>query len=521
MMNKTKYLLLIAILLAVYYFVCGVYLHSLGYYSQEALFYVEKSKILFEGLGYKLNLMGLTAPILPFFSSFFFSVFHTGLFAPLIASSFFTALLFFILASTLITRANDFFYVFILLIIFLLHPGILYAASSGKSISMVLIFFFLFFFNLFKFYNSNATYHLSIASIFFVFLVFCEYKFIWLILFFIPILLPITIESLNLREEESIFRLFMTYRNPSLRRKLISKTFALSIILFALPLTCLLVYKLLNLTYAHSLDFFNDNPYGTWTVLANKLNFDQISNSSFYELSETSILISIKILVFCPMIVLSFYLLRKRIYQVLTVLTPFAFVEFLHIKYEQVFLEQQYYLIFLVLSLLCVLYKSGELYKKPFFKLLVSVLTIAQLYTGFVFLKNSSIEGERGFISVLLNQPSVDTHQQENLNMASYLDRLPDDSHVLVDDAVAYPVVAFTSNIHKLILPYQSVFLSAVETPDRYDDYVLLATGTNEVRGFTQLDDRYTAFMKGINGAIRFQKVYESDDWVLYKIFDN
>lgn len=520
-MNKSKYLLLIAILLAVYYMVLGVYLNSIGYFSHEALFYVEKTKILLEGVGYKLNLMGLTAPIIPFFTSFLFSAFHTGLFAPLIASAFFTALLFFIMASTLIRRVNDFFYVFILLIVFLIHPGILYAASSGKSISMVLIFFFLFFVNLFKFYSSNATYHLSIASIFLVLLVFCDYKFIWLILFFIPIVLPITIESLNLREQESIFKLFLTYHNPSLRRKLINKTFALSIILFALPLTCLFCYKLLNLTYGHNLDFFNENPYGTWTVLANKLNFDQISTSNVYQFSETSILLSIKILVFCPMMILAIYLLRKRTYQILTILTPFAFIEFLHIKYEQVFLVQEYYLIFLVLSLLCILYMSEDVYHKAFFKLLVAVLTVVQLYTGFVFLKNSVIEEERSFVSVLLNQSSVDTHQQENRDMASYLDRLPDDSRVLVDDAVAYPVVAFTDNIHKLILPYQSVFLSAMETPDKYADYVLLVTTKNEVKGFTQLDERYTPFMEKLNSAVRFQKVYESDDWVLYKVFDN
>jgi len=521
MMNKSKYLLLIAILLAVYYTVCGIYLNNVGYFSQEGLFYLEKSKLLLEGSGYKLNLMGLTAPILPFFTSFFFSLFNTGLFAPLLASAFFTALLFFIMANTLIKRANDFFYIFILLIIFLLHPGMLYAASSGKSISISLIFFFLFFFNLFKFYSSHATYHLSIASIFLVMLVFCEYRFAWLILFFIPIVLPITIESLNLREQESIFRLLLSYYNPSLRRKVVNKTFAVFVILFALPLSCLLCYKLLNLAYGHSLDFFNESPYSSWTVLANKLDFDQISNSSIYQFSETSILLSLKILVFCPMIVLAIYLVRKKTYQILTLMTTFAFVEFLHIKYEQIFLTQQYYLIFLILSLFCILYKSEEIYRKVFFKLTMVVLTAAQLYIGFVFLKNSAIGEERGFISVFLNESSVDNHQQENRELSSYLDRLPDDSRVLVDDAVAYPVVAFTGNIRKLILPYQSVFLSAMETPDRYDDYVLLATKKNGGSGFTQLDEDYPGFMKKINGAIRFQKVYESDDWVLYKIFDN
>ena len=73
MRNPSKYLLLVAVLLVVYYVLCGFYLNHLGYYSQEALFYMEKSKIILNGLGDRLKVMGLTAPILPFYSSFIFS----------------------------------------------------------------------------------------------------------------------------------------------------------------------------------------------------------------------------------------------------------------------------------------------------------------------------------------------------------------------------------------------------------------------------------------------------------------
>src|ERR1700749_556380 len=249
MRNQSRYLLLIAVLLAVYYVLFGFYLTHLGYYSQEALFYVEKTKIILNGFGDRLKVMGLTAPILPFYSTFIFS-FVTFVPPPVIASAICMAALFFMMAGNLLKRANDLFYVFVLLIIFLLHPGILYAATSGKSIAIVLIFFFLFFSNLLKFYRSNTTFHVSIASICLVLLIFCDYKFIWLTLFFIPLVLVITIHSLNLGEQESIFRLFISFNNPSLRRKLVNKTFALYIILFVLPLACIVCYKLLNLTHA-------------------------------------------------------------------------------------------------------------------------------------------------------------------------------------------------------------------------------------------------------------------------------
>jgi hypothetical protein len=523
MRNQSKYLLLITILLAVYYVVCGIYLNGLGYHSQEALFYIEKSKIIIDGIGNRLKVMGLTSPIIPFYTSFIFSSIKGGLIAPVIASAICTALLFYMMASTLIKRVNDIFYLFVLLIIFVLHPGIIYAASSGKSISLVLIFFFLFFFNLLKFYRSNTTFHVSIASICLVLLIFCDYKFIWLTLFFIPLVLSITIQSLNLSEQESIFRLFLSFNNPSIRRKLINKTFALYIILFVLPLACVICYKLLNLTHANDLNYFNESPYATWTVLADKLSFDQLSTSSVYQLPETSVLVSLRILIFCPLILIAIYLFRDSTYQILTLLTPFAFVEFLHIKYEKVFLAHEYYLIFLILSLLCILYKAQTIKNQRILKLLVGVLTLVQLYIGFIFLQNSSIKEEKSFITVLLNR-TPDTRQDQNRDLANYLNHLPDDSHVLIDDAIAYPVVTFidTKNFHKLTLPYQEgVFLSAIEAPDKYDDYILLATEKNEVTGFTQLNNKYVPIIKKSNSSLKLRRVYETDDWVLYKIFNN
>jgi hypothetical protein len=516
MRNQSKYLLLITILLAIYYIAGGVYLNRLGYFSQEALFYIEKSKLVLGGLGNRLKVMGLTAPILPFYTSFIFSPINSVL-APVIASAICTAILFYMMASALIKRVKDLFYLLVLLIIFIFHPGILYAACSGKSIAMVLIFFFLFFINLLKFYRSNTTFHVSIASICLVLLIFCDYKFIWLTLFFIPLVLSITIQSLNLSEQESIFRLFLSFNNPSLRRKLINKTFALYIILFILPIACVICYKLLNLTHANDLNYFSESPYATWTVLADKLTFDQLSTTSVYQLPENSLLISVKILMFCPLIVVAIYLFRSSTYQILTLLTPFAFVEFLHIKYDKVFLVNEYYMIFLVLSLLCILYRAQTIRNQAVLKLVVGILTLVQLYTGYVFLQSSSIGEERNFISILFNRAN-DTQQNDNRELANYINHLPKDSRVLMDDAIAYPIVAFTKDMHNLTLPYEGVFLSAIEAPDKYADYILLATDKNEVTGFTQLNDKYVPVIKKANSALRLKRVYETNDWILYKI---
>lgn len=517
MRHRNKILLLITLLLFAYYLICAIYLNRLGYFSQEALFYIEKAKIVLDGVGNRLKVMGLTAPILPFYASFIFS-WGSNLYAPLIASSFFTAILFLLMAGTLLRRSRDYFYLALLLVMFIFHPGVLYMACSGKSIAMVMLFFFLFFFNLLKFYRSKTTFHVSVASICLVLLIFCDYKFVWLTLFFIPLVLSITVQSLNLSEQESIFRLFISFNNPSLRRKLVNKTFALYVILFILPLSCVVCYKLLNLTHANDLDYFHESPYATWSVLADKLSFDQLSTASVYNIPEVAILISLKALIFCPLMLVAIYMFRNSTYQVLTLLTPFAFIEFLHVKYEKVYLVHEYYLIFLILALLCILYKAQTIRYKALLKGIIAVLTLVQLYTGYVFLKESAIIEEQDFITFLFNGTSTQP-QDANRGLANYINNLPADAHILVDDAIAFPVVAFTDDVKKLTLPYQGVFLSGIEAPEKYDNYILLATEGNSVTGYTQLNNKYVPIIKKANSGLRLIRVYETDDWILYKIF--
>jgi len=489
----------------------------MGYYSQETLFYVEKAKIVFEGLGDRLKVMGLTSPIFPFYATFIFTAISYNL-APILASAIGSALLFNIMANTLMKRMNDDFYLLLLLVAFLLHPGIIYMASSGKSIYLQMIFFFLFYVNIFKFYDSNTTFHVSIASICLVVLVFCNYKFIWLTLFFIPLVLSISIQSLNLSEKESIFRLFSSFNNPSLRRKLINKTFALYIIIFILPLISVLIYKMLNLTHANDLNYFIDSPYATWSVLAEKLDYNVLLDTSIHhKLPEVSIVTSLRAVLFCPLIIIAVYLFSQKTYQVLTLFTPFAFIEFLRIKYDKVYLSHQYYLMFLILALLCVIFRAPMIKNQRTFKIILSVIMVIQLFTGWAYLDKSYIREEQTFINVLLHKEVVTT-QDNNIDLADYINGLPDKSHIIMDDAVAYPVAAFIDNVQGLILPYQNTFISAIENPAKYADYILVASDKNSKTDYTQLTSKYLQVLRNADNKIYMEKKYETDNWVLYKI---
>src|SRR4051812_16761481 len=90
--SKNQYLFILTLILGAYYLITGIYLNHLGYYNQESIFYIEKTKIVFEGLGNRIKVMGLTSPPLPFYSTFIFSIINTHL-APVIASAVGTAAL--------------------------------------------------------------------------------------------------------------------------------------------------------------------------------------------------------------------------------------------------------------------------------------------------------------------------------------------------------------------------------------------------------------------------------------------
>ncbi len=235
-------------------------------------------------------------------------------------------------------------------------------------------------------------------------------------------------------------------------------------------------------------------------------------------------LISARMLMFCPLMVFAVILFRKNPYQVLTLLTPYAFVEFLHIKYEKVFIAHQYYLIFLILALLCFIIKAQPVKNTILLKVVLSILIVVQFGTGYYFLANSLIDDERNFISAIQNRNTVkdetEDEQDENRDMANYLNGLPDGVKVMVDDAVAYPIVAFVNNVGDMVMPYQENFISAVETPGQYVTYILIANARNRLAGYTILNNRYGPIVYQMgNSSSTLDKAYETEHWTLYRLY--
>ena len=88
----------------------------------------------------------------------------------------------------------------------------------------------------------------------------------------------------------------------------------------------------------------------------------------------------------------------------------------------------------------------------------------------------------------------------------------------MADDAIAYQVVAFTHHTQRLTMPYQETYLSASEAPEHYVNYILVATDQNPLTGYTQLNIKYLPAIKHSDSNLNLQKIYETDNWILYKV---
>ena len=198
-------------------------------------------------------------------------------------------------------------------------------------------------------------------------------------------------------------------------------------------------------------------------------------------------------------------------------ITPFLFIEFLKIKYAKVFITQQYYMVFLILALLCIVWQIKTVRNESIFKFTLITMIILSVYSGYAILNSSAIMEERNFVSCVIKKKVID-NQEEIKNVAAFMNNMPKSAHLLIDDAIAYPIASFSKDIRSLTLPYQDDYLSAIEAPQKYDRYVLIASSTNTANSYTELNLKYVMQYKAANSNVSLRKVFESPNWIIYQI---
>ncbi|TCD07577.1 hypothetical protein EZ449_13625 [Pedobacter frigidisoli] len=508
----------ISAVLFLYYLALAYALFSKGVYSSEGLFFAEKAILFSNGGVDRLTIVGLTFPQLSFFSTWLFSIFHST-FAPFIASAVGTTVLFYIIANSIETHQYKNWLFAGILVTFLFHPTFLFIAVSGKSDYMMLLFFYLFISALYKYFKYNTSYHISVASIYFTMLVFCNFKFIWLALFLLPVIFVAALQSMQIAKSDPWERIAFAFNSLSIRRKLGNKTFAVYLIVFALPLTAIFAFRLLNETYTGDSNYFLDSPYANYLAVINQSeNFtgfakDQVS--SF--ITETSFLTTIKILIYAPMILLCFSVFKSNLRNTFVVFALFLFMEFLKIKYPDVFLQVGFYAAFICMCWGIILNAQNFKNLKYMGQLYLFII-ILQLATGYFMMNSSSVPEERKYVTefkhLIFDQKLITP--DEDGTMAKYINNIPSTKTILADDATAYRIIAISSSCKRFLIPAQKTFLAALASPRDNVNYILMPSVNNPYQNFSLLNTE--AFDRFQKDGLTLTKVQQSKNWILYSV---
>ena len=513
----------LALALLMYYLIMSWILHRTGYEHSENLFIAEKIKIIFESDENTLLTLGTTFPSLVFLSSLVFTPFGY-LFAPILASIAITTALFYTIINDFKTssKISPIVYVPVITLLFFLHPGLIYAAISGRGVAATLLCFYFVFRSLFRYYQTQTTFYLSMASIYLTCLIFCDYNFLWLLLAFFPFIVLVSLEGLKINKDQPpILQYFESVNNLSQRRKLANRTIAIYIIVFLLPFGALFLFRVLNQTHAGNATYFLTSQYANWHVIGNVPIGEIVSTGKANNVGKQSqLLFQVYVLLLNPILILAFFYYKGKLYELLTLLAPFILMAILVINLQYYF-TIEYYLIFLILGLLGLSFYCGKRFNKKITWFLIFGVALLNVFTGIYYFKQTDDKEEKEFYTAIRNYNNwLGTKTiNEDFEVAAYISSIAKPtSKVIIDDASAFKVIAHLRNLEGVIMPLNKNFITLIENPLAGVRYMLIAKNSNNLKTFTVLNT-YNLRQMLTKQQFTPELMFETEHWVIYRIF--
>lgn len=505
----------------VYYIVVSWLIHRTGYEHSEALFMAEKIKLLFEAPNNTLLTLGTTFPTVTFLSSIAFSPFGYP-YAPVLASTTFTTLLFYFLLDDFSQSAlPKKVFLPMLCLLFAFHPGLIFAAVSGRGVGAIIFFFYLLFRSLFRYYRTQTTFYLSMASIYLTCLIFCDHNFIWLLLAFFPFIVLVSIDGLKIkRDGPPIIQYFEAVNITSQRRKLANRTLAIYVIVFLLPIGTLFLFRTLNFYHAGDAAYYLNSQYANWHVTGNISIGELLTSNALLNVSEQSQLIfQVYILLLTPLLILVFVLFKGTMYELFTLLAPFILLTILLLD-NQYYLTVEFYLIFLILALIGLCFYAGKKYKSKILWPVIMAVALLNIFTGILYFNRTSDPEESLFFNTFkkMKKWNPERNTNEDYRLADFISNIANDQNkILMDDAAAYKVIAHLRSLRGIILPINDNFLTVVENPKLEAKYICVVKSNNKLRNFTVLNEYNLNLMKKrLN--VKPVLMFETETWAVYKL---
>lgn len=497
------------------YLTMAYLLRANGYYHYESLFFTEKVLVLSDQVHPKFNLMGFSYPTLQFVVCAFLFWFKP-IWIPVLASSAGISLLLCMVLHYQWRHQFPMLMKVATLLFFWINPVLVYLAVSGSSVYLSLILFYVFVLSLFQYLDDLTTYRLATAALCLPLILFANYRLMWCILFLLPFIVMVSLHSLGIKNQTLYQQVETALNNRSLRRKFIGKSYSILIILLFLPACSIFFFLLINNLYTSNPYFFLENPNSTWNSLDVLRFFEFGSDRMFNFFSIDTLFVLWRSLLFCPLFFVLLFWQGKQFYRMLIAGGVIALLLFLHQTYGFFTITSEYLVLYLSFALVMLLYAVKESRQMKGASVAACVLLGLCVISGYFYMQHSSYKPEHLFIDAW-KQPVNQTELEESKAVAAYLsEHVPANKRILIDDAVLYPVVAFSGRTDFLILHYHRDFLAILQDAEKYCDYIVLPDEYSEL-GSLDIINQYHKGMYSV-GRDYLKLVFKTKGYRVYQV---
>lgn len=281
-------------------------LFQADFYTIESLFYLAKAQIVYNGYFPKLPTMGITYPLVPFQMVLLLYPI-AGMMAPMAASALGVFTIFRYLWH-LCDKANMHpLYHLSLTGFFFFNPAVIYMGVSGSAFYMIILMNIALLYHLLQYLDSSSTFNLAMAGIFYSLLIFVDFIFLWVFIFFLPVILLIVSRNLEFSTFFEYQGFKALFRENSLRTYFIGKSIASIFMFTILPGASILLYLFFNNLFTDNFFDFLDNANYNFRVIEEMAVgiVADIQQDFFFLSSTNNFLLSILLLSpFLPLLVI-------------------------------------------------------------------------------------------------------------------------------------------------------------------------------------------------------------------------
>lgn len=516
MKNFSQFIQLL-LLFGTYYTVVSFFLVDASYLNLEHLFLTNQLYSLFEKNVNTLEIFYFSSPLLHQIAAMPFGFFDAFI-APVITSLLAISILGAFVVNALLKSKQK---VFAVLggVYFLVSPVMIYAAVSGSSLYLHIILLFIIFYFFLRFVFDNTTFNLILVSLAISLFIFLDYRFLYFVLFLIPLFFLYSIYLTIGVRRSFIKTIDVIIESFSQERKLISRFFSILTIVVFTPLVTFGLYLIINKWFGGEYFYFTSSNVAHWNKFK-FLNFQyynldtQLINTSF------SYLVTLKnTLLLSPLFLGLFYLIKKRLLLVYILLLVPVFIIFSQsiLSVNMVDLKTFSVLIASAIGGLILIYNYSHSKMNSSNKITAIVLIIfsLQVLGEWVYFKETNDFSEADFANAILQHNKKIPWLDAQLDMAGYIqENLDPNETILTDSSIFYPSLSFFRKEFNVKDRYSNNYYKYLLKP-KADSYLLIS---NPTTFYYNNDDLRHFLFPDFDNTSNLITIHHNSYFTLYKI---